>query len=190
MDGVAREYGVFGAVSLCLVPDEIGDLDACTLPCAGLTAWNALFGSRPIRPGEWILVQGTGGASLAALQWGKAAGSNVIVTSSSDRKLARAAALGADMTINYHREQDWAGAVLAARGGAGVDIVVDVVALESSRTAASYLPLAGVKGQPAGEGSSARIGLGCEAPTPLSRSMASQSAMSRSSTSRKAATAP
>ena len=127
VDGVAREYGVFEAESLCLVPDEIGDLEAATLPCAGLTAWNALFGSRPVQPEEWVLVQGTGGVSLAALQWAKAAGANVIVTSSSDRKLARAAAVGADITINYRRDPGWAEAARAARGGAGVDIVVDVV---------------------------------------------------------------
>ncbi len=127
IDGVARQYAAFEAESLCLIPDEIGDLEAATLPCAGLTAWTALFGARPLRPGEWVLVQGTGGVSLAALQWAKAAGANVIATSSSEAKLARARALGADITINYRKVPDWAGAALAALGGRGVDIVVDVV---------------------------------------------------------------
>jgi NADPH:quinone reductase-like Zn-dependent oxidoreductase len=127
IDGVARQYAVFEAESLCLVPDEIGDLEAATLPCAGLTAWNALFGARPVQPGEWVLVQGTGGVAIAALQWARAAGAHVIVTSSSDAKLARATALRADIAINYRTSGDWAEAALAARNGAGVDIVVDVV---------------------------------------------------------------
>jgi len=127
IDGVAREYAVFDAESLCLIPHEIGDLEAATLPCAGLTAWTALFGARPLQPGEWVLVQGTGGVSVAALQWAKAAGAKVIATSSSDSKLARARALGADITINYRAVADWADAARASLGGRGVDIVVDVV---------------------------------------------------------------
>lgn len=127
IDGVARQYAVFDAESLCLIPDEIGDLEAATLPCAGLTAFTALFGARPLQPGEWVLVQGTGGVSLAALQWAKAAGAKVIITSSSDSKLRRAKALGADVTINYRATPDWAGAARASLGGRGVDIVVDVV---------------------------------------------------------------
>jgi NADPH:quinone reductase-like Zn-dependent oxidoreductase len=127
IDGVARQFAVFDADSLCVVPDEIGDLEAATLPCAGLTAWTALFGARPLKAGEWILVQGTGGVSIAALQWAKAAGAKIVVTSSSDAKLARARALGADIGINYRRNPDWAGAAREALGGRGVDIVVDVV---------------------------------------------------------------
>lgn len=127
IDGVARNYAVFDAESLCLIPDEIGDLEAATLPCAGLTAWSAVFGPRPLEAGEWILVQGTGGVSLAALQWAKAAAANVIITSSSDAKLNRAKALGADIAINYRTTPDWAEAARAAMGGRGVDIVVDVV---------------------------------------------------------------
>src|SRR5436309_924425 len=95
VDGVARTHAAFDAESLVVVPDELGDLEAATLPCAGLTAWSALFGARPLQRGEWILVQGTGGVSIAALQWAKAAGANVVVTSSSDAKLRRAKALGA-----------------------------------------------------------------------------------------------
>jgi len=127
VDGTAREYAVFDAQSVCLIPDEIGDLEAATLPCAGLTAWSALFGERPLQAGEWILVQGTGGVSLAALQWAKAVGAKVVATSSSDAKLHRAKALGADITINYRTTPDWAGAARAALGGRGVDIVIDVV---------------------------------------------------------------
>ena len=126
VDGVARQYAVFDAESLCLIPDEIGDLEAATLPCAGLTAWSALFGPRPLKSGEWVLLQGTGGVSLAALQWAKATGANVILTSSSDAKLHRAKALGADITLNYRKTPDWASAAREALGGRGVDIVVDV----------------------------------------------------------------
>jgi NADPH:quinone reductase-like Zn-dependent oxidoreductase len=127
IDGVACNYAAFDAESLCLIPDEIGDLEAATLPCAGLTAWTALFGPRPLKAGEWVLVQGTGGVSIAALQWAKAAGANVVVCSSSDAKRRRAQALGADITINYRTTPDWARAARQALGGRGVDIVVDVV---------------------------------------------------------------
>lgn len=139
VDGVARTHAVFGADSLCVIPDEIGDLEAATLPCAGLTAWSALFGERSIRPGEWVLVQGTGGVSLAALQWAKAAGANVVLTSSSDAKLRRAKALGADITINYRSSPDWAADARAALGGKQVAIVVDVAGTTRIDASASLL---------------------------------------------------
>lgn len=127
VDGTARQWGLFDAESLCLIPDELGDLEAAALPCAGLTAWSAVFGPRSLKAGEWVLVQGTGGVSIAALQWAKAAGANVVVTSSSDAKLARARSLGADIMINYKQEPDWASAARDRLSGRGVDIVVDVV---------------------------------------------------------------
>lgn len=127
IDGVAREYAAYDAESLCRIPDELGDLEAAAMPCAGLTAWNALFGARPLQKGEWVLLQGTGGVSMAALQWAKAAGAFVTITSSSDAKLKRAVAAGADIAINYGKDPDWAGAAVAARGGERYDIVVDVV---------------------------------------------------------------
>ena len=144
IDGVARNYAVFDAKSLCRIPDEIGDVEAATLPCAGLTAWNAVFGPRPIREGEWVLVQGTGGVSLAALQWAKAVGANVIITSSSDTKLHRARALGADIAINYRTTPDWSGAARAALGGKGVDIVVDVVGKSQTADCARALADGGI----------------------------------------------
>lgn len=156
IDGTARQYAVFEAESLCLIPDELGDLDAATLPCAGLTAWSALFGPRPVKPDEWVLLQGTGGVSMAALQWAKAAGAHVIVTSSSDAKLRRAKALGADMGINYRAEPDWASAARAARGGRGVDIVVDVVGVAELEMCARVLAEGGIisgVGRLAGEAS-------------------------------------
>jgi NADPH:quinone reductase-like Zn-dependent oxidoreductase len=143
-DGVARQFASFPAESLCAVPDALGDLDAATLPCAGLTAWNALFQPRPLQPGEWILCQGTGGVSLAALQFAKAAGGNVAMTSSSDAKLARARALGADVTVNYRTEPDWTTAIRRQLGGKGVDIIVDVVGASEVETNAALLNDGGV----------------------------------------------
>ena len=116
---------MFPVDGLCLLPDELGDLEAATLPCAGLTAWSALFGQRPLQAGEWIATHGTGGVSMAAVQWAKTAGANVVITSSSDAKLKRARCYGADITINYRSESDWAAAARRQLGGKGVDIVVD-----------------------------------------------------------------
>lgn len=144
VDGVARQYAVFPADSLCPVPDTLGDLEAATMTCAGLTAWNALFQPRPLKAGEWVLLQGTGGVSIAALQFAKAAGANVVITSSSDAKLNRARALGADVTVNYRVEPDWAAAVHRELGGRGVDIVVDVVGASQVETAAALLNPGGV----------------------------------------------
>lgn len=143
-DGVARTHGVFRADSLCLTPDELGDLEAATLPCAGLTAWTALFDARPIRAGERVLVQGTGGVSLAALQWAKAAGAEVVVTSSSDAKLHRARVLGADVTVNYRERPDWATAAREQSGGKGVDIVIDVAGSHQLAASASVLNDGGI----------------------------------------------
>ena len=100
--------------------------EAACLPCAGVTAWNALMeGPHPVRAGESVLVLGTGGVSLLALQIAKAAGAQVIATSSSDEKLARVTALGADKTVNYRAVPDW-GAAAADLAGGGVDHVVEV----------------------------------------------------------------
>jgi NADPH:quinone reductase-like Zn-dependent oxidoreductase len=144
VDGVARTHAVFSAESLSLIPDELGDLDAATWPCAGLTAWTALFGPRPLKAGERVLVQGTGGVSIAALQWAKAAGAEVIITSSSDAKLRRARALGADMTLNYRTTPEWAEAILMQLGGKGVDIVVDVAGSGQLAASASLVNEGGI----------------------------------------------
>lgn len=100
--------------------------EAACLPCAGVTAWNALMeGPQPLRAGESVLVLGTGGVSLLALQIAKAAGAQVIATSSSDDKLARVTALGADKTVNYRSTPEW-GLAAADLAGGGVDHVVEV----------------------------------------------------------------
>ena len=125
LDGVLREYGVWPETGLVRAPDCLSDLEAAALPCAALSAWNALFVATRIGPGDTVLVQGTGGVALFALAFAKLAGAAAIVTSSSDEKLARVAALGADATINYLREPEW-GARARALAGAGVDCVVEI----------------------------------------------------------------
>jgi NADPH:quinone reductase-like Zn-dependent oxidoreductase len=126
VDGVAAEFACYPQDSLVRVPPELSDLEAAALPCAGLTAWNALFTARTARPGDIVLLQGTGGVSVAGLQFAKAAGAVVIITSSSDAKLARARAIGADHAINYRSDPDWAETARARTGGRGVDVVLEV----------------------------------------------------------------
>ena len=126
VDGVAREFACFREDGLVKVPDSLSDLEAATLPCAGLTAWNGLFVCRATRPGDVVLLQGTGGVSVAGLQLAKAAGAVVVITSSSDAKLARARSLGADHVINYRAVPRWGERARDLTGGRGVDVVLEV----------------------------------------------------------------
>jgi NADPH:quinone reductase-like Zn-dependent oxidoreductase len=126
IDGAAREYMVLHEDGLVAVPDSLSDVEAATLPCAAVTAWHALFEHTPPHPGEAVLIQGTGGVSMFALLFARAAGLRAIVTSSSEDKLARARELGADETINYKTNPDWEKEALRLTGGAGVDNVVEV----------------------------------------------------------------
>ncbi len=126
LDGVLTEYAVFNPAGLRKIPDALSFEAASTLPCAGATAWNALMEGRTIRAGDTVLVLGTGGVSIMALQIAKAAGARVIVTSSSDTKLERAQSLGADLTVNYRTHPDWSQRVLELTGGAGADQIVEV----------------------------------------------------------------
>lgn len=123
--GVLQELIVLDAEGVSRIPDHLTFEEAATLPCAALTAWRALFEEALIRPGQTILVQGTGGVSIFALQFAKLAGATVIVTSSSDEKLERAKALGADHAINYRSVAEW-GKAAADWAGGGVDHVVEV----------------------------------------------------------------
>jgi NADPH:quinone reductase-like Zn-dependent oxidoreductase len=114
------------------VPPHLSDEEAATLPCAGLTAWNAVVGAGRFGPGDSVAVLGTGGVSLFALQFARMLGARVIVTSSSDQKLGRAAQLGASAGINY-TSIHWPQAVLEITEGVGADHVVDTVGdLESA----------------------------------------------------------
>ncbi len=123
--GVLQEMMVLDAEGVSRIPSTLTFEEAATLPCAALTAWRALFEEAHIRPGDTVLVQGTGGVSIFALQLAKLAGAAVIVTSSSDDKLERAKALGADHTINYRSVADW-GKAAAHWAGGGVDHIVEV----------------------------------------------------------------
>lgn len=126
LDGTLAEYCVYDQRWLLRLPDSLSFEQAATLPCAGVTAWSALFEGKGLRPGETVLTTGTGGVAILALQLAHAAGARVIVTSSSDAKLERAKALGADIGINYRSRPDWAAAVLEATDGDGADHVVDL----------------------------------------------------------------
>jgi NADPH:quinone reductase-like Zn-dependent oxidoreductase len=125
-DGVMRDLACFDAYALAHAPANLSSLQAATLPIAALTAWHALEISH-LTSGQSVLVLGTGGVSLFALQFAKLRGARVIVLSSSDEKLERAKALGADVGINYVRDPRWSPQVLDATGGRGVDAVIETV---------------------------------------------------------------
>lgn len=126
IDGVLTEYKLFDQSGLVHIPAHLSYEQAATLPCAAVTAWNALTGLHPIQAGQTVLVLGTGGVSMFALQLAHAAGARVIATSSSDEKLARAEALGASDGINYRTTPDWQAAVRDLTNGRGVDHVIEV----------------------------------------------------------------
>lgn len=131
--GMLQDYVVVPADDAVLKPKNLSHAEASTLPIAAVTAWSALT-QGGIKAGDWVLVEGTGGVSIFALQFAKAFGARVVVITSSEEKMARAKALGADAVINYRTMPDWAPSVRAATGGHGVDIVVE--------TAGSTLPQA------------------------------------------------
>ena len=124
--GAGRELGVFSQDGVSKVPDFLSDQQVATLPCAALTAWRALFEDADLRPGDTVVLQGTGGVSIFGLQFAHAAGMRTLITSSSDEKLARAKAMGANHLANYRQEPEWAKAVRAATGGVGADLIIEV----------------------------------------------------------------
>ncbi|MEO5841099.1 MAG: NAD(P)-dependent alcohol dehydrogenase [Acidimicrobiales bacterium] len=124
-DGCLQQYRCMAAIALVPVPDSLSFAEAATLPCAGVTAWSSLRAGA-LEPGDVVLVQGTGGVSMLALQLAKAHGATVIATSSSDDKLKVATALGADHVVNYRTTPDWHVATREMTGGRGADIVIDV----------------------------------------------------------------
>lgn len=126
IDGYAREAVVTPEHWFTRVPVGYNAAEAATLTCAGLTAWRALFVDNAIKPGDTVLVQGSGGVSVFALQMAKVAGARVIATSSSDAKLERLKALGADELINYKENPAWGMKALELTGGIGVDCVVEI----------------------------------------------------------------
>ena len=126
IDGLLAEYAVLEADGLVKIPEHLSYEEAATLPCAALTAWHILVEMGRLKAGDTVLTLGTGGVSIFALQFAVMQGARVIVTSSSDRKLVRAAELGAWQTVNYRENPEWNEEVLAMTEGRGADIVVEV----------------------------------------------------------------
>ena len=126
LDGTLAEFVSLHEDGWVAMPKNLSFEQAATLPCAGPTAWNGLFGAgTPIKPGDTVLSLGTGGVSMFALQFARAAGARVIVTSSSDEKIGRARKLGAFDGVNYNRHPDWEKEVLLLTEGRGVDCVIE-----------------------------------------------------------------
>ncbi len=163
VDGMLAEYVVLHENGVVSVPDYLSDEEAASLPCAAVTAWNALFEEGNLTAGQTVLLQGTGGVSLFALQLALAAGARVIITSSSDEKLARAKALGAHDGINYITTPEWSQEAFRLTNNEGVDQVIEVggaQTLNQSLRAARYggtISFIGVLSGVSGEISTATI---------------------------------
>ncbi|KIX95223.1 uncharacterized protein Z520_09139 [Fonsecaea multimorphosa CBS 102226] len=130
-DGVLRRHAVFGAKGLIKVPRFLTAREASTLPCAALTAWNALFGveGRALKPGDWVLTQGTGGVSVFALLFAKALGAHVVATTGDQAKEKRLRDLGADLVLNYRENPNWgitAREHIEKQGGTGAQHIIEV----------------------------------------------------------------
>ena len=158
VDGVLAEYVLFDQDAAVSIPSGLSFEQAATLPCAGVTAWHALVLACGVRPGDSVLVLGSGGVSLFALQFARAAGAKVIITSSSDEKIARAKLLhGAAVGVNYRRNPEWEVEVLELTGGRGVDHVIEVggtgTLARSMRSVAhgGHIALIGVLAGPEGD---------------------------------------
>jgi NADPH:quinone reductase-like Zn-dependent oxidoreductase len=126
IDGMLAEYVVLEEDGVVKIPEHLSLEEGATLPCAGVTAWNAIVQHAKLIAGQTVLLQGTGGVSIFGLQLAHAMGITAIVTSSSDEKLARAKALGAACGINYKTSPEWDKAAVAFNGGRGVDHVIEV----------------------------------------------------------------
>jgi len=124
--GVLREFGVYAEDALAGVAGHLTDAEAACFPCAGVTAWSCLRDLAGVADGDTVLIQGTGGVALFGLQFARAMGARVIVTSSSDAKLERARELGADECINYRSDPEWGVAARQLSGGDGVHAVVEI----------------------------------------------------------------
>ncbi len=126
VDGFAAQTVTMPWTAFGAMPENLDFAAASTLSCAGLTAWRALVVETDLKPGDWVLVQGSGGVSVFALQFARMMGCRVIATSSSTDKLARLQALGAEHVINYREDPSWGTAAMALTGGRGVDLIVEV----------------------------------------------------------------
>jgi NADPH:quinone reductase-like Zn-dependent oxidoreductase len=157
VDGMLTELALLEGDGVVPVPDGLSFTEAATLPCAAVTAWHGLVEAGNVRPGDAVLLLGTGGVSIFGLQFAKLAGASAIVVSSSDEKLAKARALGAAEAINSKSVPDWEDKVRAATGGRGVDHVLDVTGGETTaKSLASLRPgghiaIIGARSGPGGE---------------------------------------
>jgi NADPH:quinone reductase-like Zn-dependent oxidoreductase len=142
-DGVLAEYIVFDQNSVVKIPNSLSATEAATLPVAALTAWHAVTRRSRVQSGESVLIQGTGGVSLFAMQFVHALGGQPIITSSSDEKLEKAKELGASATINYKKFPDWDKQVLELTDGKGVDHVIEVVGGENLNRSLNAVKLSG-----------------------------------------------
>ena len=151
LSGVLQDYVVVPAEDAVSIPSNLSDAEAATLPIAALTAWSTLQ-EGGIKAGDTVLVQGTGGVALFALQFAKIMGARVVALSSSDEKLGRAKQLGADVGINYRVTPGWGLAVKEATGGRGVDIIVETAGatMEQSLAAVAFGGFIGIVGFVAG----------------------------------------
>ena len=125
-DGYAREYIAIPATAITTTPKNLSLIEAATLPCAGLTAWRALVDEGNLKEGETVLIQGSGGVSVFALQIAKSLGARVIATSSSSEKLEKLSTLGADELVDYKENPQWGKEVLARTNNEGVDHIIEV----------------------------------------------------------------
>jgi NADPH:quinone reductase-like Zn-dependent oxidoreductase len=157
-DGVLAQEVVLHEEAWFAIPSHLSYVEAATLPCAGVTAWNALFVAGGLERGDSVLILGTGGVSIWALQLAAAAGVQPIVTSSDDSKLERARALGAQATINYRDQPDWHERVLELTRGRGVDLVLEIGgrdtlkrSLAAARVGGSIAMIGGLAGAFGGE---------------------------------------
>ncbi|AXC10496.1 Alcohol dehydrogenase [Acidisarcina polymorpha] len=126
VDGMLAEFVLLDASGVVGIPPQLSYEEAATLPCAGVTAWNAVVTKGSIKPGDTVVIQGTGGVSIFALQFAKLLGARVLGTSSSDEKLVRAKMLGLDAGVNYKTQADWADWIRRQTNGEGADLVVEV----------------------------------------------------------------
>ncbi|KAF2152407.1 NAD(P)-binding protein [Myriangium duriaei CBS 260.36] len=146
VDGAAQQYGVYDQYGLVRAPENLDFLEASTLSCAGLTAWNALYGvgGKVLKAGDWVLTQGTGGVSVFAVQFAKAAGARVIATTSSKEKGERLKQLGADHVINYREDTNWGETAKKLTGGLGVDHIIEVGGPNTLNNSLAAVKLEGV----------------------------------------------
>ncbi|KAL4932907.1 zinc-dependent alcohol dehydrogenase family protein [Aspergillus undulatus] len=144
IDGMLAEYAVFNEDALVRIPDYLSYVEAASLPCAAVTAWTAINKVEPLQPGQTVLIQGTGGVSLFALQFAKILSARVLAITSSNEKAAKLKELGADTVVNYSTCPEWDREIIALTGGKGVDRVLDIAGEKTIVKSAASTKIGGV----------------------------------------------